>query len=121
MQAERNSVSDEIGQRRRRGEDAGDLIQAMQRLGQQLKELENEVRRQDADLRRLQLLIPNLPHPSVPPGAGEEENVEVRRWGEPRDFDFEPSAHWDLGTDLGVLDFERAARISGSRFTVFRG
>jgi len=121
MQAERNKVSDEIGQRRRQGESADDLIQAMQRLGQELKELENEVRRQEGELRRLQLLVPNLPHPSVPLGADEEENVEVRRWGEPRDFDFEPQAHWDLGPRANVLDFERAARISGSRFTVFKG
>src|SRR5690606_40276756 len=86
-----------------------------------IKAMDDEVRDVDARLHQLLLSIPNIPHESVPYGESEDDNVEVRRWGEPRQFDFEPKAHWDLGVDLGILDFERAAKISGSRFATFRG
>ena len=119
LRAERNRVSEEIGRLKKAGEPAEDRIAQMREVGDRIAAVEAEVRELQAEIERLLLNLPNLVHPDVPVGAGEEDNVEVRRWGEPRAFDFEPKAHWDLGRDLGILDFERAARITGSRFTVF--
>ncbi len=119
LRAERNRVSQEIGRLKKAGEPAEDRIAQMREVGDRIAAVEAEVRELQAEIERLLLNLPNLVHPDVPVGAGEEDNVEVRRWGEPRAFDFEPKAHWDLGRDLGILDFERAARITGSRFTVF--
>src|SRR5690606_13525945 len=86
-----------------------------------IKALEDEVRDVDARLRDLLLSIPNIPHESVPYGESEADNVEVRRWGTPREFSFEPKPHWEIGAKLGILDFERAAKIAGSRFVVYKG
>lgn len=119
LRAERNRVSEEIGQQRRAGKDATGLISAMQKAGEQIKSLTEQVRQQEEELQQMLLLVPNLPHADVPLGQDEEDNVEVRRWGEIRQFSFTPLAHWDIGTNLGLLDFNRASRISGSRFTVF--
>src|SRR5690606_38862608 len=86
-----------------------------------IKAMDEEVRDVDLRLTELMLAIPNIPHESVPYGESEDDNVEVRRWGRPRDFDFEPRAHWDIGTRLGILDFERAAKVAGSRYVSYRG
>ena len=90
-------------------------------MGEEIKELEQQVRQAEEKVRELLLGVPNIPHSSVPVGGGAHENKEVRRWGEPKKFDFEPKAHWDLGPSLGILDFERAAKIAGGRFAVYSG
>ena len=98
-----------------------DKRQEGRRLGEQIQSLDDEAKRLDEQLREVLRNVPNLPHASVPAGSGPEDNQEIRRWGEPRHFDFEPKAHWDLGPALGILDLERAAKIAGSRFAVYSG
>jgi seryl-tRNA synthetase len=119
--ARRNIVSDEIAALKKQGQDASALIAEMRALGGRIKDLDEQAKSLDERLRELLKNIPNIPHASVPVGRGAEDNREVRRWGEPRQFDFEPRAHWDLGPQLGILDFERAAKISGARFAVYSG
>lgn len=119
--AEKNRVSREIGARRKAGEDAAELIAAMRDVDAAIAGDEAALRSVEAELEALLWRLPNLPHPSVPDGAGEEANVEVRRVGEPPAFDFEPKAHWELGPALGVIDFERGAKLAGSRFYVMTG
>jgi seryl-tRNA synthetase len=118
LKAERNRVSEAIGQARRRGEDASAEQARMRQVGDRIKALDADVAARDAAIERLVLQLPNLPHPSVPPGLSEDANVEVRRWGTPRRLDFTPRPHEEIGERLGVLDFERAARIAKARFTV---
>jgi len=117
----RNTVSEEVGQRKRQGRDAGELITEMRELGDRIKKLDEEVRRCDERIETFLLGVPNLPHPSVPVGRDSSANVEVRRWGEPRRFDFPAKPHWEIGEALGLLDFERAARMSQARFAVLIG
>lgn len=117
----RNMVSAEVAKRKKNKEDADELIIEMREVGDRIKELDDEVRALEAQIDELMLAIPNIPHQDVPVGASEEENVEVRRWSEPRQFDFTPKAHWDIATDLGILDFEAAAKVTGSRFTFYKG
>jgi len=121
LRARRNVASREIAARKRRGEDAEADVAAMREVGDRVQELEGRQRANDEALVELMRNVPNLPHASVPVGRSEEENVEIGRWGEPPGFDFEPKAHWDLGEALGILDFERAAKISGARFCVSYG
>jgi len=121
LQSERNSRSKEIGQARARGEDTSALQASMGEVGGKLRQLEarlEEILAQQADF---QLGLPNIPHESVPQGAGENDNVAVAHWGEPPSFDFTPLDHVDVGARLGMLDFETAARIAGARFAVLRG
>jgi seryl-tRNA synthetase len=121
LRAERNKRSREIGNLRRRGEDTSPLEEEVRRIKGQIETLEAELDEVEGDLRSLMLRIPNLPHPSVPVGEDESQNVEVRRWGEPRTFSFEPRPHWEIGERLGILDFEAGATLGGSRFTVVKG
>ncbi len=121
LQNERNTRSKAIGKAKAQGEDIAPLLAEVSDLGDQLKAAEAELGEVQAELEALLLAIPNLPHESVPEGTSEEENVEIRRWGEPRDFDFEPRDHVDVGEALGGLDFDTAARITGSRFVVMAG
>ncbi|HHY33039.1 MAG TPA: serine--tRNA ligase [Firmicutes bacterium] len=121
LKKRRNEVSDEIARVKKSGGDATDAILEMRDVSAKIKEMDDSVRALDEKLTSLLLAIPNIPHSSVPTGKDESENVEIRRWGTPRKFDFEPKPHWELGVDLGILDFERAAKITGARFTVFRG
>jgi seryl-tRNA synthetase len=104
-----------------RRKDAGELIEEMRSVGDRISVLDAEIREKDEQIRAIWLTIPNIPHPSVPPGTSERDNVEVRRWGEPRRFLFEPLSHADIGERLGILDFERAAKIAGARFTLSFG
>ncbi|HEY8414163.1 MAG TPA: serine--tRNA ligase, partial [Thermaerobacter sp.] len=120
LRARRNETSEEIGRRRRAGEDASALIEEMRRVGEEIKGLEEKVRHLEASIQDRLLRLPMIPDPDVPDGDDDRDNVEVRRWGEPRAFDFEPRPHWDLGPALGLFEFERAAKITGARFTVFR-
>ena len=119
--ARRNKVSDQIASLKKQKQDASALIAEMKALGAQIQELDEKAKACDERLRELLRNVPNLPHKSVPAGKSPQDNQEIRRWGEPRQFDFEPQAHWDLGTRLGILDFERAAKIAGARFAVYNG
>jgi len=97
------------------------LIAENRRLSERISDLDSQVREVEERLNHLLLLVPNMPHPDVPVGDGEQDNVVVRTWGEPRAFDFEPKPHWEIGEKLGIIDFERGVKISGSRFYVLRG
>jgi seryl-tRNA synthetase len=117
--ARRNIVSDEIASLKKRKQDATHLIAEMKPLSEEIQRLDEQAKACDERLREVLRIVPNVPHLSVPVGRGAEDNQEVRRWGEPRRFDFEPKAHWDLGPALGILDFERATKIAGARFAVY--
>ncbi|MEW6189599.1 MAG: serine--tRNA ligase [Actinomycetota bacterium] len=117
----RNTVSEEIAELKRVGKDVQEKTLSMRVLSQKIKSLDAQVRELDAALKGMMLDIPNIPHPSVPVGVDERDNEVVRYWGEPPKFDFEPKAHWDIGTKLGILDFERAGKIAGTRFALYWG
>lgn len=121
LQAERNSRSKSIGQAKGRGEDIQPLLADVERMGTELSEAKHELDAIQGELDALLLSMPNLPEETVPVGADEDDNVEVRQWGEPRDFDFEPRDHVALGEQHGYLDFETAAKLSGARFALMRG
>ena len=121
LKAVRNAVTAEISQLKRNKENADDKIAEMQRVGDEIGALDNKLREVEAELQQVALMLPNMCDASVPVGADENENVEQRRWGTPRSFDFDVKAHWDLGESLGILDFERAAKESGARFTIYKG
>lgn len=116
----RNVVSQEVAKKKKAGESADDLITEMREVGDRIKELDEEIRNIDAQIVEMTLAIPNVPHESVPVGLKEEENVEIRRWSEPPSFSFQPKAHWDVAQDLGILDFEAAAKVTGSRFVFYK-
>ena len=120
LKAERNTVSAEIAQAKRNKENVDDKIAAMQKLSADVKNLDAELFEIDEKLNAILAVLPNTPHDSVPVGVDEEENVEVRRWGTPREFTFEPKAHWDLGEDLDILDWERGAKVTGARFLFYK-
>lgn len=119
--AEQNRVSREIPQKKKAGEDVSDLLNEMKELSDKVKELVAEASLLEQKQRELLLQIPNIPHASVPSGTDDSENQEIRRWGEPTEFSFSPKAHWDLGKELGILDAETAAKVTGSRFHFYKG
>ncbi len=119
LKARRNRASEEIAQLKRSGKDASSLINQTKELREKIQEQEKSAEELDGRLRQLLAGIPNLPHESVPVGQSSEQNVEVRRWGAPSKFDFAPKSHWELGEQLGVLDLERAAKLTGARFAVY--
>lgn len=121
LRAERNSLSKEIGKRKSKGEQTAELEGKVKEIKEKIEGLEDKLSKVEEQLKGVMLSIPNIPHQSVPVGKDETENVEVRRWGVPRDFDFEPKAHYEIGEALGILDFERGTSLSGSRFTVMWG
>ncbi|MGT2753615.1 serine--tRNA ligase [Streptococcus ovis] len=121
LKAERNTASAEIAQAKRNKENADDKIAAMQAVSAKVKTIDTELAEIDEKVTAIITVLPNTPHDSVPIGADEEENVEVRRWGTPREFDFDIKAHWDLGEDLGILDWERGAKVTGARFLFYKG
>ncbi len=121
LQRQRNEASKEIGLVKRQGGDASQQIAAVSELKKRLETTESRSQEIDAEVARLEATIPNLPHDSVPEGPGEEDNRLERVVGEPTSFDFEPQAHWDLGPQLGILDFERGAKLAGARFTTYFG
>ena len=116
----RNTVSKEIGKMKKAGENADALVAEMSKVGEDIKALDQQVSEIDAQMNEIILSIPNIPHESLPEGGEENYRVE-RTWGEPRKFEGEPLAHWDIGTGLGILDFERAGKVTGARFTFYRG
>jgi seryl-tRNA synthetase len=121
LKARRNAASEEIAKKKRDGEDATAEIAAMREVGDRIKALDGELRTLEAESEQLAAWIPNLPHPSVPPGSDAMHNQQVRTWGTQPKFDFTPQAHWDIATKLGLLDFDRAPKISGSGFLLFTG
>jgi seryl-tRNA synthetase len=121
LKARRNAESAEIANLRKAGSDTAERQQQVREIGNRIAALDDEIKVLDDQFRDLLAGIPNLPHESVPVGRSADDNVEVRRCGEPRHFDFEPKAHWDLGPELGILDLERAAKITGARFAVYWG
>lgn len=121
LKARRNSVTQEIARRRLSGEDTSALQEEMKAAGQQVKDIDAQVSAIETELESLLLRIPNLPDSDVPLGADDTENIEIKRVGVPRQFSAAPKAHWDLGIELNILDFERAGKIAGSRFSLYRG
>ncbi|HGD6081359.1 TPA: serine--tRNA ligase [Streptococcus agalactiae] len=119
--AQRNVASAAIAQAKRNKENADEQITATQTLSADIKAIDAELADVDANLQSMVTVLPNTPADDVPLGADEDENVEVRRWGTPREFDFEAKAHWDLGESLGILDWERGAKVTGSRFLFYKG
>ncbi|EGE9429233.1 serine--tRNA ligase [Listeria monocytogenes] len=120
LKSQRNEVSQEIAKLKREKQDADAKIEEMRVVGDRIKTLDIELREIDEKLDMILMSIPNIPHESTPVGEPEDDNVEIRKWGEVREFDFEPKAHWDLGTDLDILDFENAAKVTGSRFVFYK-
>jgi seryl-tRNA synthetase len=121
LKARKNAESAEIGRLKQQGSDTAERQQQVRALGDEISALDEQKNALDEKFRELLAGIPNVPHESVPVGKDSEDNVEVRRVGEPRRFDFEPKAHWDLGPELGILDLERAAKITGARFALYWG
>ena len=117
----RNDVSGEIAKLKREKADAADKIAEMKEVGEKIKVYDNEIGEIDEKLTTISTTLPNLPNDSVPVGKDEADNVEVRRWSEPNAFGFEAKAHWDIAEDLGILDFERGAKVSGARFVYYKG
>jgi seryl-tRNA synthetase len=121
LKNKRNLASEEIGKLRSKKQDASMLIEEMKGVGEKIRELDEKIKALDEHTTDFLLNVPNIPDESVPVGRDETENVVLRRWGEPRVFDFEPLNHWDIGEILGILDFERAAKIAGARFSLTKG
>jgi seryl-tRNA synthetase len=121
LKAERNQATVEIGKLRKEGVDTTDKQQAVRAMGDRMAQLDQQAVKLDEEFRDVLSRVPNLPHESVPVGKSEHDNVEVRRWGAPREFTFEPKPHWDIGPQLGILDMDRAAKVTGARFAVYWG
>jgi seryl-tRNA synthetase len=121
MKAERNKASEEIARRKRAGEDASALLTEMKRVSDEIKLADEQITLLDARLTDFMLTVPNRPHTSVPVGHDVGANIEMRRWGSPPKFDFAPRPHWDIAEGLGILDFQRAAKMASTRFALYRG
>jgi seryl-tRNA synthetase len=117
----RNVVSEEIGRRKRQKEDASDQMAQMKGVAERIKSLDEQLKGLEEETSELLLTIPNIPDASVPVGRDETENIEIRKWGTPGEFDFEPLNHWDIAEPLDIVDFERAAKIAGARFALMKG
>ena len=121
LKQKRNEVSAEIANAKRNKQDATDAIKEMREVGAKIKSLDEELEEVEATVKDMASRLPNLPNPTIPVGPDESANVELRKVGTPRQFDFEPKAHWDIGEDLGILDFDRGAKVSGARFVYYKG
>lgn len=121
MKNRRNLVSEEIGRLKKAGKDAPEMVLEMRDLSQQIKEIDEANKELEGKLQEILLDIPNIPHETVPVGQSEADNKVVRTWGKPREFKFDPKPHWDLGEDLDILDFERGGKVTGARFTFYKG
>jgi seryl-tRNA synthetase len=119
LRALQKKVSDEVSKKKREGQDVSELIEEMKNVSRDLKELDGVIEEKEKALQDFLLTIPNLPHASVPAGKDSSDNVEVKRWGEIPKFNFKPKPHWDLGEELGILDFKNGAKITGARFTLY--
>jgi seryl-tRNA synthetase len=121
LRSERNAVSKQIGRKKQKKEDAADLIARMGEVSSRIKELDESLKQTDEGLQAILMMLPNLPHESVVCGKGAEDNPVVRIWGEKPSFSFTPRPHWEIGESLNILDFTRGAKITGARFTLYRG
>lgn len=121
LKNKRNIVSQEIGRLKKAGENAEDMVKEMRQVSDRIKEMDEDLRDLENEINRILLGIPNIPDGSVPVGVDENDNVEVRRWGEVRNFTFEPKPHWDIGENLDILDFERGGKVTGARFSFYKG
>jgi seryl-tRNA synthetase len=121
LKAQRNAESQEIGKLKKAGQDTEALQQKVRDMADRMAALDKSAEAADNEFRKMMAGVPNTPHESVPTGTSADDNVEVRRWGTPTAFSFEPKAHWDLGPELGILDFDRAVKITGARFAVYMG
>jgi seryl-tRNA synthetase len=121
LKARRNEGSRKVGMAKSRGEDAAELMEEMRVIGERIRDIDGSLAEIEEKMNFMLLSIPNRPHESVPVGKDENDNPEVRRWGEPRTFDFEPKPHWDIGEAAGIMDFEKGAALAQSRFTVLKG
>ena len=121
LKNKRNIVSEEIGRLRVQKQDASRLIEEMKIVSDKIKELDEKIKLLEENTNEFLLNVPNIPHESVPIGKDETKNIEIKRWGEPRHFDFEPLNHWDIGEMLEIIDFERASKIAGARFSLTKG
>ena len=119
--AQQNTVSKQIPMLKKEGKDTTEVFAEMKKLSEEIKEADAKVRELDEKILAIMLTIPNIPNETVPQGDTDEDNVEIRKWGEPTKFDFEPKAHWDIGEDLDILDFEKAGKVTGTRFTFYKG
>ncbi|MDN7247601.1 serine--tRNA ligase [Planococcus shenhongbingii] len=121
LKAERNEASQNIATMKRNKENADEAIAKMRAVGDEIKVIDDQLREVEERLNYIMMRVPNIPHDSVPVGDSEDDNVEIRTWGTKPEFGFEIKPHWDLGTDLNIIDFERAAKVTGSRFVFYRG
>ena len=121
LKNKRNIVSQQIARYKKEKKNTDEIIKEMKQVSDTIKEYDDKIRELEQQLNEILLTIPNLPHDSVPEGDSEEQNVEIRRWGQPKEFTFTPKAHWDIGEELGILDFGTAGKVTGSRFTFYRG
>ncbi|AEV66771.1 serine--tRNA ligase [Acetivibrio clariflavus] len=121
LKNKQNTASKMIPAYKKEGKDVTELMEEMKSLSDKIKTLDMQVREIDEELNKLLLTIPNIPNSTVPDGDSDEDNVEIRRWGEPRKFDFEQKAHWEIGEKLGILDFSTASKVTGARFTFYKG
>ena len=120
LKAKQNEVTKKIPAMKKAGEDTTAVFAQMKEISEKIKEFDGQLRQVEEELNRMMLTIPNIPDDSVPDGDSDEDNIEIRRFGEPKNFSFEPKPHWDLGKDLGILDSDTAAKITGTRFTVYK-
>lgn len=121
LKATQNQKSKEIPKLKKEGKDVTELMDSLRKMSDKIKQMDSEVKEIEDEMEKFLLTIPNIPHESVPVGKDDTENVEIRRWGDVRVCDFEIKPHWDIGVNLGILDFERASKVSGARFTFYRG
>ncbi|PRR87582.1 MULTISPECIES: serine--tRNA ligase [unclassified Bacillus (in: firmicutes)] len=121
LKSRRNEVSQQVAVLKREKKDADHIIQEMREVGDEIKKLDDELRTVEESLQHILFSIPNIPHDTVPVGETEDDNVEVRKWGEQPTFSFEPKPHWDVADELSILDFERAGKVTGSRFVFYKG
>ncbi len=121
MKNDQKLTSKKIPEMKKKGEDTTELMNEMKQLSEDIKSLDQQVSVIEVELHEILMGIPNTPNPETPIGNTDEDNLEIRKWGEPTAFDHEIKAHWDLGSDLDILDFERATKIAGARFTVYKG
>lgn len=121
LKSKQNSVSKEIPKLKKAGKDVSAIMDEMKKLSQKIKEMDAERKKVEEEIKKRLLTIPNIPNPDVPIGDSDQDNVEIRKWGQPRQFEFDFKAHWDVGTNLNILDFETASKVTGARFTFYRG
>ncbi len=119
--AQQNTVSKQIPMLKKEGKDTTEVFAEMKKLSDEIKEADAKVRELEEKINAIMLTIPNIPNETVPQGDTDDDNVEIRKWGEPTKFDFEPKAHWDIGENLDILDFEKAGKVTGTRFTFYKG